>query len=90
MSLRTVKAVSAGKGKHKSILTIASGPFSVSGGQTKSITLHLSAAARALLAKSHSLAARLTLVANGPHGQQAQGPHNVTLHLLASKKHGKH
>jgi len=87
VSLRSAKALSAGKGKHKSILTFASGPFSLSGGQTKSITLHLSAAARALLAKSHSLAARLTLVANGPHGQQPQGPRNLTLVLVVKKKH---
>ncbi len=90
LSLRTVKAVIAGKSKHKSILALATGSFSVSSGQTKSITLHLNASARALLAKSHSLAARLMLVANGPHGQEPQGPRNVILRLVASKKHGKH
>ena len=90
VSLQTAKAVGARKGKHKSILTVATTSFSLSGGQTKSITLHLSAAARTLLAKSHSLAARLTLVANGPHGHQSQGPRNLTLRLAASTKSRKH
>ena len=54
VTLRTLSAVSAQAGK-KAVLTLASGAFTVGGGSSKSLTLHLSAKARKLLARSHVL-----------------------------------
>ena len=73
ITLRTLHAVSAGssggKGKSKpAVLTLAAGSFTVAGGQTKAVTLHLSATARKLLARDHTLSARATIVAHNPAG----------------------
>ncbi len=72
VTLRTLDAVSssaAGAAKaRRSIMTLASGGFTVSGGKRRTVTLHLSAKARALLARSHSLRLRVTLVAHNPAG----------------------
>lgn len=81
--LKTISAVAAG-GKKKAILTLASGSFSVTGGATKTVTLHLSAKARALLAHSHSLRAKATLVAHDASG--ASHTTVVTVTLKAAKK----
>jgi hypothetical protein len=87
LTLRTLNAVAAA-GKKKSILTLASGTFTVVGGQVKSVTLHLSAAARALLARSHGLLrARATLVAHDPAAATHTTETTVTLRA-AKKKHG--
>jgi hypothetical protein len=66
ITLRTLSAVSTGKGKKKAVLTLASGSFDVAGGKTETVTLHLSAQARALLSHSHVLRARATLIAHDP------------------------
>jgi hypothetical protein len=85
LSLRTATAVSAsGKGK-KSILTLATGSFSVVGGQTKSITLHLSATGRKLLAKLHVLHARATIAAHDPAGEHATTTKSITLRPAPAK-----
>jgi hypothetical protein len=72
VALRTLDAVSASAGRgakvKKAILTLASGSFSVAGGKTKSVTLHLSAKARALLARRRTLRVRATIVAHDPAG----------------------
>jgi PKD repeat protein len=74
VTLRTLGAVSArsgGRSKKKgkaAILTLATGSFTVAGGQVASVTLHLSAKARALLARLHSLRAQATIVAHDPAG----------------------
>ncbi len=81
--LKTISAVAAG-GKKKAILTLASGSFSVTGGATKTVTLHLSAKARALLAHSRSLRANATLVAHDASG--ASHTTVVTVTLKAAKK----
>jgi hypothetical protein len=93
LTLRTLKAVvarvssRAEQAKAKaSILTLATGSFSVAGGQVKSITLHLSAAARKLLAHSHVLAARATVVAHDPEGTSNTAQSNVTLRPAKRKK----
>lgn len=65
ITLRTLNAVSAvtnGHGDAKRILTLASGRFSVAGGQVARIRLRLSATARGLVVRSRSLRARATLV----------------------------
>ena len=85
LTLRTASAISAsGKGK-KSILTLATGSFSVVGGQTKTITLHLSATARKLLAKLHVLHARATVAAHDPAGEDATTTKTITLRPAPAK-----
>lgn len=91
VTLRTLTAVSASahKKKKKAILTLASGSFSVVGGQVKVVNLHLSSAARTLLAHLHVLHARATLVAHDASG--ASHTTTVTVTLRAAKAaHKKH
>ena len=88
ITLKTLTAVSAGKGKKKAILTLASGSFSVVGGATKSLTLHLSSAARKLLAQLHVLRARATLVAHDSTGASHTTVATVT--LKPAKKKSTH
>jgi len=72
--LKTLTAVAASahtaKKPKKAILTLASGSFTVAGGKTASITLHLSATARKLLAQAHVLKARATVAAHDAAGVQ--------------------
>ena len=98
VTLRTLTAVSArvaaraggsaaaakSKKSKKAILTLASGSFSVSGGHVEAVTLHLSAKARALLARSHVLHARATLVAHDP--AKATGTTQQLLTLRLAKR----
>lgn len=84
--LRTLGAVKASARLAKaSILTLASGSFTVAGGQSKTITLHLSSKAKKLLAHSHSLRARATVVAHDPAGGAHTSVSTVT--LRAAKSH---
>ena len=69
------------KKSKKVILTLATGSFSVSGGHVKAITLHLSTKARALLAHSHVLRARINLVAHDPAKATHTTQQVVTLRL---------
>jgi hypothetical protein len=89
VTLKTLKAVVASVGHQAkakaSILTLATGSFSVAGGQTKTVTLHLSAKARSLLAKLHVIASRATLVAHDPAG--ATHTTTATVTLRAAKHH---
>ncbi len=92
VTLRTLNAViasSAGAAKTKAaVLTLASGSFDVPGGGSRTVTLHLSAKARALLARMHSVRVRATVVAHDPTG----GTHTsqATLTLRAPQpKHRK-
>jgi subtilase family serine protease len=84
ITLRTLKAVSVSGGhaprQKPSILTLAMGSFTVAGGKLRTITLHLSKEARALLARSHTLRARATLVARDPQGASHTTRMIVTLH----------
>jgi iron transport multicopper oxidase len=50
------------------LLTLASGSFTVPGGQVRSVTLHLSAKARSLLVRHHLLSARAIVAAHDPRG----------------------
>lgn len=75
VTLKTLSAVSAGtRKKHKAVLTLASGSFGASGGQIKTVTLRLSAKARALLARLHALRARATIT-----GRDSAGATHTTL-----------
>ncbi len=89
VTLRTLSAVSAGPHKKKAILTLASGPFTVVGGQAKAVTLHLSAQARALLGSSHVMRALASLVAHDVAGVTRTVKTDVTLRLL-KPSHAKH
>ncbi|HTC72425.1 MAG TPA: hypothetical protein VK655_06020, partial [Solirubrobacteraceae bacterium] len=66
-------------------LTLASGSFTISGGAVKTLTLHLSAKARALLAHSHVLHVKSTIVARNASGASATSTATVT--LKAAKTH---
>ena len=90
LTLQTAGAVAASHSKQakKKVLTLASGAFSLSGGG-KSVTLHLSSAARALLSRAHGvLRAKLTILSRGIDGQQnTTTTHIVTLRLVVQKPH---
>ncbi len=91
VTLRTLNAVAAvagaSKHKHKAILTLASGPFTVAGGHAQTVTLHLSAVARALLTKAHVLRVRATLVAHDSTGATRTTQTTVTLRAAVKSKH---
>lgn len=86
--LKTLTAVAASSGhaakKKKAILTLASASFSIAGGKLKAISLHLTSKAKALLAKLHTVRAKLTIVAHDTQG----GAHTTTaiVTLKAVKK----
>ncbi len=80
LTLQTASAVATSHKKHakKKVLTLASGSYSLSAG-SKSVTLHLSSAARSLLSHSHgALRAKLTILSRGVGGQK----NNTTTHVL--------
>jgi hypothetical protein len=85
ITLKTLSAVSAGHGKKKAVLTLASGSFTVAGGASKSVALHLSAAARTLLVHSHVLRARATIQAHDSTGASHTGVATLTLKLAKKK-----
>ena len=95
VTLRTLNAVVAAAGAGHSrttktkaaILTLASGSFSVAGGQVRKLTLHLSKKARELLAKVKVLHAKVTIVARDPAGVTRTTLATVTLRLAKSRKH---
>lgn len=72
VTLHTLNAVSASVvdawNAKAAVLTLATGSFSVPGGQVKTITLHLSTKARKLLARDHLLRVRATVIAHNPAG----------------------
>ncbi len=86
LTLRTLSAVSAKKGK-KSILTLAGSSFKIAGGTRKTLVLHLSSKARALLARSHTLKALAIVAAHDSAGLSKKTESHVTLKLAPKKKH---
>lgn len=89
-TLRTLTAVSASVHKKK-ILTLGSGSFNVAGGAVETVTLHLSATARALLAHSHGvLRVQATLVAHDVAGVTRTVKTVVTLRLVKPAHAHKH
>jgi PKD repeat protein len=92
VTLRTLSAVSAKRGKHthKAILTLAKGSFTVAGGKVELVKLRLSSKARALLAHSHVLRARATLVAHDSAGVMRTVNTVVTLRLTKPHHHKRH
>ena len=84
VTLRTLSAVAAARGtaaSKKSVLTLAQGSFSVSGGQSKTLTLHLSSQGRRLLSRSRSLHVRATVASRNPAGESQTVLGTVTLRL---------
>jgi hypothetical protein len=87
-TLAAVRAASHGSKTHKAaILTLAHGSFTVAGGQTASLRMHLSAAARALLARMHVLRASVTILARDPAGTTHDARTTVTIRA-AKATHG--
>ena len=90
LTLKTLTAVAASQArtaKHKkAILTLASGSFTIVGGKVKLLSLHLSSKAKALLARLHTVRARLTVIAHNPQGTSHTMTAVVTL-KAAKKKH---
>lgn len=87
VTLRTATAVSARRAvaAKKAILTLGSASFSVAPGATAKITLHLSAKARALLARTHILHAIATI---GLHGASvAAHPATATVTIRPAATH---
>ena len=66
ITLKTASAVVASK---KAILTLASGAFTITAGQVKTLTLHLSSKAKALLKKTHSLKVKATVIRATPRAR---------------------
>jgi hypothetical protein len=91
-TLRTLGAVSASvvstARAKPSVLTLATGSFTVPGGQVRTLTLHLSFKALALLERSHVLRVRVTIAAHDPAGGTHTGQAIATLRL-SKTKHGK-
>jgi hypothetical protein len=85
--LRTLTAVSSGVTGHESkktkaaILTLADASFTVAGGKVRTLTLRLSARARALLVRTHALRVRATIVAHDPDGGAHTTQTLVTLRM---------
>ena len=91
VTLKTAKAVVASvahSSKTKAaILTLGSVSFTVSAGQVKTLTLHLSAKGRELLAHAHVISARATILAHGPTNVSHTTIVLVTLRPAKPKKH---
>jgi PKD repeat protein len=83
VTLRTLSAVAASAKKR--VLTLASGSFSVPAGGAKAVALHLSAKARALLARSHVLRVRATIVGRDASGGSHTSSFVVTLKAAKAK-----
>ncbi len=88
ITLKTLTAVAAhsARAAKKAILTLATGSFTITGGASKVVTLHLSAKAKKLLAKLHVVRARITIAAKNPQGATHTTTAVVTL-KPAKKKH---
>jgi len=95
ITVQTVSAVVAtakgAKAKRKAaILVMASGTFTLSAGQSKLLTLHLTAKGRALLARLHAVRVKVTVVAHDPAGGSHTTIASVTLRPTAGHGHKHH
>jgi len=92
ITLRTLSAAVTSANSHQpkkpkaAILTLATASFSVPGGHSKLITLHLSKKARTLLTRIHVLRATAIIVARDPEGATHTTRTTVTIHP-AKKTH---
>ncbi|HXD55074.1 MAG TPA: hypothetical protein VN618_10010 [Solirubrobacteraceae bacterium] len=90
VTIKTLSAVAARSARaakaKKAILTLATGRFTITGGKLAAVTLHLSAKAKKLLAKMHTLRAKATFAATNPEGATQTTTALLTL-KAAKKKH---
>src|ERR1019366_4685045 len=90
VTLRTLGAVLAASGSsakaRPAVLTLATGPFTVAGGRTAALSLHMSARARALLSRSRLLRARATLTAHDLAGATHVAQEIVTLRAPRARR----
>jgi subtilisin family serine protease len=70
------------------VVTVASGSFTVAGGHTTTVRLHLSPTARRLLARTHVLRLRATIVAHDPTGLTQTTQTTVLLHASRAPDRG--
>jgi hypothetical protein len=85
ITLRTLNAVTASttsRQARKRIVTLASGSFTVAGGKVTTVKLHLSGEAHKLLARTHALRARATIIAHDPLGTTHTTQTIVTLRAV--------
>jgi hypothetical protein len=71
-------------------VTLATGIFTLSEDRRTRVTLHLSGAARTLLAKAHTLLAQLTIVAHDPAGAAHTTQLAVVVHSATTTGHRRH
>ncbi len=91
ITLKTVRAYAAKKGKHKSIVTLGSAAFNIVGGAKRVVTVRLSSQGRALLAQYHELTVRASIAATDAAGHSHSASATVTLKLAKPKpKSHKH
>jgi hypothetical protein len=87
ITLTSIGAVGASahetKAKKKSAVTLAAGSFTVAGGKTATVQLHLSSKAKALLKHSHSIHAQATILAHDSSG--ATHTTKTTITIYAAK-----
>jgi PKD domain len=89
VTLKTASAVSAGAHKKKAVLILAKGSFNALGGHLQTVTLHLSAPARSLLAHSgaRGLRVRVTILGRDSAGSVHTTTTLVTIHAAKAKTH---
>ena len=92
VTVHTLTAVLASRGyeakskkRKAAILTLASGSFTLSGGQVKVLTLHLSSKARSLLSSTKVLRVRVTIVAHDATGATHTNQETVTLRAARAR-----
>jgi len=93
ITLKTLTAVSAARARQSKkpkagILTLAAASFKVAGGQVATVKLHLSAKARRLLAHTHVLRVRATIVSHDPAGAPHTTQAVVTIRPANAKRKG--
>lgn len=87
ITLRTTSAVRVGKAK-AAVLTLTTGAFRLSGGGSTVVSLRLSAKARTLLARSHTLRVLAIVSAHDSAGASHTAQRTVTVRLAkAPRKH---
>ncbi len=88
LALRVSRPVSSGgAGSRRSVLlTLAAGSFTVRGGQDGTVTVRLSAQARALLARLHVLRALVTISAHDPAGLAHTAHATITIRAAAARR----
>jgi hypothetical protein len=87
ITLKTLTAVKAGAAQvaKTAVLTLGTATFRIAGGQSATVTVHLSAKARALLKHSHSLRARATIIAHDGAGASHTALATLTLRPPSAK-----